>query len=213
MKIVIIHGPTLSVKIPAISPITARPSIGLGYSHTAASSRKIVAITNDTTCPSRKSKRLMRKQRRLYSTARSGSRRTSTVRSLILGANGSKAGARPAASSRSRILAIPARLAFPHSDACSETSIPVGSSPRKPAITSQDPGGASKIRKCSSSPIGAGRTKYTITAETKSSPPAILAPASSAAYRPQSRISTDSVPRKAAHPQSGTSSPICAEKR
>ena len=117
MNTVIIQGPTLSVKIPAISPMTALPSTGLGYSHTAASSRKMVAMMNDTTWPRRKSQRLIRKQRRLYSSARAGSRRTSTVRSDSLGAKGSKVRASPASSNRPRILAMPVRLAFPHSEA------------------------------------------------------------------------------------------------
>ena len=49
IKTTIIQGPTLKVKIPAISPITARPSTGLGYIQTAAKRRKIVATMNEAT--------------------------------------------------------------------------------------------------------------------------------------------------------------------
>ena len=50
------------------------------------------------------------------------------------------------------------RLALPHSDACNETSMPVGSRPRNAAMISQEPTGVSKVKKCRNSEIGAGRT-------------------------------------------------------
>ena len=67
---------------------------------------------------------------------------------------------------------MPFFFALPHSDACSETSIPVGSRPRKAAIISHDPlspiagSGISKIKKLPISESGAGAAKYTASVET-----------------------------------------------
>ena len=77
----------LSVKMRAISPITALPATPAGLpgsqSHMAASSRKITASTNDTTWPSMKSQSPILNQRRQYSCACAGSAETSTARSLL----------------------------------------------------------------------------------------------------------------------------------
>ena len=51
---------------------------------------------------------------------------------------------------------MPTRFALPHSEACSETSMPVGSSPRNAAMMSHDPPGISTVKKCPISDNGAG---------------------------------------------------------
>ena len=114
------------------------------------------AITNDTTCPRRKSQRPIWNQRRQYSCACAGRRSVCTVRSLSRGQKGSNERAIPISSMRSRILLIPAFFALPHSDAWSETSMPVGRRPRKAAMTSQEPSGISTRKKVPISESGAG---------------------------------------------------------
>ena len=110
------------------------------------------------TWPVRKSHSPIRNQRRQYSRACGESRAVSTARSEAGEVKGSKRGATPVASRWGRTLLMPARFAFPHSDACSETSMPVGRRPRKPAITSHDPSGISKRKKFPISASGAGWT-------------------------------------------------------
>ena len=56
---------------------------------------------------------------------------------------------------------IPAFLAFPHSEACSDTSMPVGSNPRNAAITNHDPSGTSTMKKWPKAETGAGSARYT----------------------------------------------------
>ena len=84
---------------------------------------------------------------RQYSRAWAGSWDMSTARSLFFGPKGSNVGANPAFSRSSLILPRPTFLALPHSEACKDTSIPVGRSPRKAAMMSHDPWGASKMKK------------------------------------------------------------------
>ena len=103
-----------------------------------------------------KSQRPIRNQRRQYSCACAGSFETSTAKSLLLEPNGSNRFASPSRSSCSRMRPMPTRFALPHSEACSDTSIPVGSSPRNAAMTSHEPTGVSKTKKRPIADIGAG---------------------------------------------------------
>ena len=86
----------------------------------------------------------------------------------------------PSSSMRSRILLIPTFFAFPHSEACSDTSMPVGRSPRKAAMTSQEPSGISTRKKAPISARGAGLTKYTARVDTTMMAARILAEFSTA---------------------------------
>ena len=54
---------------------------------------------------------------------------------------------------------MPTRLALPHSEACSDTSMPVGSSPRNAAMTSHDPAGVSKTKNRPIADSGAGSNR------------------------------------------------------
>ena len=54
---------------------------------------------------------------------------------------------------------MPTRFALPHSDACSETSMPVGSNPRNAAMINQEPPGTSTMKKRPIAENGAGSTK------------------------------------------------------
>ena len=54
---------------------------------------------------------------------------------------------------------MPTRFALPHSDACSDTSMPVGSNPRNAAMISHDPPGTSKVKKWPIAESGAGVTR------------------------------------------------------
>ena len=51
---------------------------------------------------------------------------------------------------------MPTRFALPHSEACSDTSMPVGSNPRNAAMTSHEPTGVSKTKNRPIADIGAG---------------------------------------------------------
>ena len=89
--------------------------------------------------------------------------------------------ARPCASISLRNRPIPTFFALPHSDACNDTSIPVGSRPRNDAMISQDPSGVSSWKKCTNSAIGAGSTTKTANVHTMRIPAAILVASSTIA--------------------------------
>ena len=155
----IVQGPTLRVKILAISPITACPCTGFGYNQTAASRRKRQAMRKDTRWPNRKSHKPIVNHFRQYSRACGDSLDVSSVRSSLVDVNGSKTEATLLSSSRSLILPVPTFFAFPHSEACRETSIPVGRRPRKATTINHEPAGVSKAKKWLMEASGAGLTR------------------------------------------------------
>ena len=65
---------------------------------------------------------------------------------------------------------MPTFFALPHSEACSDTSMPVGSRPRNAAMMSHEPSGVSMMKKFAKAESGAGLTRYTATVETKRIP-------------------------------------------
>ena len=204
---IIIPGPTLSVKMRAISPITALPWTSLGNNHTAASNMKMQTRMNEITWPARKSHSPILNQRRQYSWAWEDNLDVSTARSSLLLLKASNRAAMPCASISSRIRPMPAFLALPHSDACSDTSIPVGSSPRNEAMISQDPSGVSSWKKCTNSLTGAGFTTYTPRLQTMRIPAAILVTSSTAAYFPPRMMATEVTPSSSPYRESSRSSP------
>ena len=151
-------------------------------------------MRKDTTWPTRKSHRAIVNQRRQYSRVCAGNASVSTRKSSFVEANGSNAAAVPAASSCSRIPPMPTFLAFPHSDACNETSTPVGSSPSSAMIVSHDPCGVSKTKNRPMADSGAGSTTYTPTVDRNSIPAKIFVSVSNTAYLPMRMMATEAIP-------------------
>ncbi len=92
---------------------------------------------------------------------------------------------------------IPFFFALPHSDAWSDTSIPVGSRPRNAAMISHEPSGPtagsgiSNRKKRPIAAIGAGSATYTASVDSTRMAARIFAASSTALYRPLRMMPTE----------------------
>ena len=173
----------------------------------------MAAIMNEMMCPTRKSHRDTLNHLVAYSRAFAGSSDILIRKSSLLLSNGSNALIAPFFSRISLTLPIPTRFACPHSEACSDTSIPVGNRPRNAAMSNHEPSGISTRKKCPNADSGAGRKKKTLTADTTSRPAKTLVRISNMAYFP-SRMMLQAITHSSkAHPHKGTGIPTDIVKR